>query len=440
LAIVDDGSDEIARRQLELGDLAGYEDEIMNRTVNAGGSAASWYVSSRTLDDTGRVRLAFLVPAELMTVGATFQLIALSIGGLLLLGLSAIIITRVSRGFTTPLERLSESARRVSAGDLSMTVEAPRGHEMAPFVDIYNGMLARLRELISNRSRLSRQAGMADLAAGVLHNVGNALTGVRTGVDLAQETLERMPIEHTRRLSQLLDGAKDDPARFFCEGGRGQRVPAFVRELASSLERSQRELRTELERASTAAEHASAAVRAQQRHARPIELVERCVVRDVVDDALNIAGVERRAEAITVHREYVDIEAWVDRHRLIQIVVNLATNACEAIEATGRGHGRLDVTVGYDPRRGVTVRLSDDGVGVAPKDRDRIFSMGHTTKEDGHGLGLHGSANLAAEMGGSLRMETPANGTGATFELRFPIRMPSRSPLELGRFVASRAG
>jgi signal transduction histidine kinase len=419
----------LTQRSLELGNFAGYDDTPNDEVVAAGPHAVSWYIDTRALDPASRVQLALLVPTSIMTVGARIALVALVVGALMLLVAAALIVARFGGAFIRPLERLSESARRVSVGDLSMRVEISEGHEMAPFAVIYNSMLDRLRELITNRSRLSRQAGMADIAASVLHNVGNALTGVRTGVELAEESLQRLPVRHARRLAELLEHNRADPGAFFGPGGRGERVPDFVRELATNLEHSHAETQHELRRAATSAEHAAAAVRAQQRHARPVDLVERCLVHEVVDDALNIAGIER-SEGIEVCRDYTRVEAWIDRHRLVQIVLNLANNARDAIASTERHRGRIDLVVSLDPGRGVRVRVIDDGIGVRPEDRDRIFSMGHTTKENGHGVGLHGSANLAAEMGGSLRLEIPANGVGATFELTLPLRMPSRSPLE----------
>jgi signal transduction histidine kinase len=73
------------------------------------------------------------------------------------------------------------------------------------------------------------------------------------------------------------------------------------------------------------------------------------------------------------------------------------------------GNGRLKITV------------EDNGVGIPRENLVRIFSHGFTTRKDGHGFGLHGSAIAAKEMGGSLTAHSDGPGLGACFTLELPI-------------------
>lgn len=426
-AYVQDAGAELHEVELSLPSYAGYEDEVKDTTVGKG--TQRWYLESRALDREGRVELAVLIPQAVIRREVDYALVTLIVGAIVIVGLMGVVVGWMYRRFIAPLERLSDSARRVSSGELGAEVPTADGHPMGPFIRNYNRMLERLRDLVTTRSELARQAGMAEIAVGVLHNVGNALTGVHAGVELTAEALDKLPVEHVERLADLLEKHRDGLPAFVGPGAKGEALPDFIRELATALRRSQVEIQAELDLAVTAAAHAGATVRAQQRNARLVERRERCSVPELIDDALSIARVE--GQGIEIERQDAELNAWVDRHRFVQVVVNLLTNARDAIRESQRRSGRISISAMNDRRGNVIVRVTDDGVGVKLEHRDRIFSMGHTTKVDGHGFGLHTSANYAREMGGDLRLETSANGMGATFELTVPGRLSSTSPLEM---------
>ncbi|MGB8693344.1 MAG: ATP-binding protein, partial [Steroidobacteraceae bacterium] len=72
----------------------------------------------------------------------------------------------------------------------------------------------------------------------------------------------------------------------------------------------------------------------------------------------------------------------------------------------------------------VHIAVSDNGVGISPENLTRIFSHGFTTKQEGHGFGLHSGALAAREMGGALRASSQGPGLGATFTLELPLNPP----------------
>jgi signal transduction histidine kinase len=96
-------------------------------------------------------------------------------------------------------------------------------------------------------------------------------------------------------------------------------------------------------------------------------------------------------------------------------------NATFACDETGRPDQRITVRIAGDPSR-VRISVSDNGVGIPAENLTRIFSHGFTTKQDGHGFGLHSGALAAKELGGSLSVQSDGPGHGATFTLELPCQ------------------
>jgi C4-dicarboxylate-specific signal transduction histidine kinase len=129
--------------------------------------------------------------------------------------------------------------------------------------------------------------------------------------------------------------------------------------------------------------------------------------------------------------------AFVDRHQVMQILVNLITNAKHALEDVARPDRRLAVSIGKIDG-GVRLEVRDNGAGIAPENLPKIFTHGFTTKKTGHGFGLHNSANAAQQMDGSLTAHSDGPGQGASFVLRMPVQYYEQ-PVE-GGLVAAEQG
>jgi signal transduction histidine kinase len=143
-----------------------------------------------------------------------------------------------------------------------------------------------------------------------------------------------------------------------------------------------------------------------------------------VEDAIQINAIALERQNISVLRDYHPIPPVVtDRHGVLQILINLISNARHAL-----GHDNPDtkliVTISTAGPDRVRVSVTDNGVGIPPENLSQIFSMGFTTRKDGHGFGLHSGANAATELGGSLMANSEGVGHGATFILELPIERP----------------
>ena len=110
----------------------------------------------------------------------------------------------------------------------------------------------------------------------------------------------------------------------------------------------------------------------------------------------------------------------VDRHKVLQILVNLIRNAKYACDDSG--HPDKVITLRIESGvPGVRISVIDNGIGIPSENMGRIFNHGFTTRESGHGFGLHSAALAAQELGGCLRAESDGPGRGAMFVLDLPL-------------------
>lgn len=105
---------------------------------------------------------------------------------------------------------------------------------------------------------------------------------------------------------------------------------------------------------------------------------------------------------------------------MLQILLNLLSNARRALEAVSPGQRRLVIRLWADSQW-LYLQVEDTGQGIAPEVRERLFTQGFSTRRDTHGLGLHSSALSARLMGGQLTLESPGVGQGATATLTLPL-------------------
>ena len=137
--------------------------------------------------------------------------------------------------------------------------------------------------------------------------------------------------------------------------------------------------------------------------------------------ALNRHGVE-------VVRDFEKVPPMnVEKHKILQILINLLRNAKYACDESGRADKRLTVRVANGRQR-LKISVIDNGVGIAPENLTRIFNHGFTTRKNGHGFGLHSGALAAREMGGSLTVQSEGPGQGAAFTLELPVTSPEERP------------
>jgi signal transduction histidine kinase len=272
----------------------------------------------------------------------------------------------------------------------------------------------------------SRKAGMAEVATGVLHNVGNVLNSINVSATCAGDRIKRSRISGVQKLAALLREHAGDLAGFFARDDRARQLPGYVETLARSLETEQHAVIEELGNLRHNVEHVREIVSMQQAYARVGGVVESVQTVDLAKDALLINEPSFQRHQIRLRRDFdAPATLLVDRHKVLQILVNLLSNAKRACQDAGtNGHSEVVFRI-HSPEQGRTCfEISDNGIGIPAENLTRIFVHGFTTHKDGHGFGLHNSALTAKELGGGLTVHSDGPGKGATFTLQLPNQPP----------------
>jgi PAS domain S-box-containing protein len=267
----------------------------------------------------------------------------------------------------------------------------------------------------------SRLAGIAEVATGVLHNLGNALNSVNTSAAMAADQLRKSKVPGVGKVAQLLLEQGDRLAEFFTTDPRGRQLPGYLEQLAALLQAERAESVRELEALQDSIDHIKQIVAAQQSYAHVSGIVEMAPPAELVEFALRISEASLGRHRVMVVREFSPAPSVrVERHKVLQILINLIRNAKEAINESLRPDKLLVLGIRTSPEGRAQIYVTDNGVGIAPENLTRMFSFGFTTKVNGHGFGLHTSANAAKEMGGSLEARSDGPGQGSTFILELP--------------------
>jgi len=321
-----------------------------------------------------------------------------------------------------------DAALRRSQDELERRVEERTGELRETNVRLNFEVESRKRsqqELESMQQRLmetSRQAGMAEVATGVLHNVGNVLNSVNVSATVLQDRLLKSKLSSLVNTADLLHAHADGLLTFLSEDPRGKRVPGFIVKLASYLTAEQEETLKELSVLAKNIEHIKEIVIMQQSYAKMSGVAEILSPTQLVEDALRMNEAALARHNVKVVREYAEVPpVSIDKHKALQILVNLIRNAKYALD-----HGTVDekllrIRIEASGPDKVSIVIQDNGVGIPQENLVKIFQHGFTTKRDGHGFGLHSGALAAKEMGGKLSVHSEGIGRGAQFLLELPI-------------------
>jgi signal transduction histidine kinase len=296
-------------------------------------------------------------------------------------------------------------------------------HQISTVLSV-NGLMREVREQNRRLLDTARQAGMAEVAVGALHNVGNLLNSVSVSAEEIRAAAESAGASGFAKASALLAEHAGDLPGFFDRDPRAALLPEYFARtgavLARELERVQAEAIELLDRTALIRE----SIRALQDHARAGQdqlLQERFELADVVLAALEIQRPHIERHRVQIRQELRDLPPiTAPRSKLVHVLVNLVKNAVEAMNATPEDARRLTLHAEREPAGGVVFEIGDVGEGIAPENLQRIFTYGFTTKREGHGFGLHTCANYMKQMGGSIEVRSAGKGQGTTFTLRLP--------------------
>ncbi|MBU3914279.1 GAF domain-containing sensor histidine kinase, partial [bacterium] len=276
-------------------------------------------------------------------------------------------------------------------------------------------LVAAQAELIEN----AHKAGMADIATGTLHNIGNILNSVKVSMEFIEKNYKIEFIENFKKANKLLRDNLDNIENFLVNDPKGRKLIRYYFLLEDSIEKDTNEVKSHIDRLSKKVDAIIDVVESQRSYAGAASLTENCHLSAIIEDALMMQQESLVENNIAIEKDFKDIQkVLIQKTKLIHILVNLITNAKEAMAEMPLDKRKLTFSV-FIENNNAYIKVKDTGVGIQLENLRKIFYHGFTTKEDGQGFGLHSSANYMAEMKG--RMWAESDGPGATFVLEFPI-------------------
>ncbi|MDJ0835923.1 MAG: PAS domain S-box protein [Acidobacteriota bacterium] len=283
----------------------------------------------------------------------------------------------------------------------------------------------RTRELESTRHELmeaAHQAGMADIASSVLHNVGNILNSVITASHTISKITSGDHLQSMARVNKLLKEVAN-PSH-----PKTKQVLDFYELVQELLEKEHDDVVDNNRQVNEQVQLIREVIMAQQSFASAEFQTEELHLEELVEDALKIQAHALQRHHVKVVRDFHKIPLVpVSKFKVIHTLINLVKNAVEAMTDLKTGQRVLTVSI---LRRGryVEISITDRGYGIPKENLKAVFTHGFSTKTSGHGFGLHSCANAMAEMGGSIQVESEGFQKGSTFILKFPVKKPRRLP------------
>jgi PAS domain S-box-containing protein len=314
------------------------------------------------------------------------------------------------------------------AGHPTSDQEGGEKYKSGILMDISNRKKAELEVQRLNEQLIltARQAGMADIATSILHNIGNVLNSVSVSLDVLKESLDRSQSIKIINIADLIKKNLHDLISYLSADAKGKLIPQYIIALSENIDKESKVTNAELENLKLYIMHLKEIVDSQNAISRVSGVKEYISIPEVVDNVLKMTGyfLDKNKE-IHIKTDYnFNKKVLFDKTKLTQILVNILQNAKESI-FLNKGTDKKEVSVLVKEtaeHSKLQIIIEDTGIGILPKNMTKIFSFGFSTKTNGHGFGLHASALAANEMGGNLTAKSQGEGKGATFILTLPLR------------------
>lgn len=271
----------------------------------------------------------------------------------------------------------------------------------------------------------ARRAGMADIATSTLHNIGNILNSINTSIGVISEKITHSEMDTLTELAKLFEKHNNDFNNFILEDSRGKNIPKFLPVIIHAVENERTLVASEIDELTKNVEHIRNIITVQQTMSTAIGLTEEVSIESLLEDALKLGKTSYEKVGIKVIRRYNPIQKVViDKVKLLQVIVNLIKNAVDALLESPSSTKKLIVEISEKNKENFIIKIIDSGIGITADNLNKIFTYGFTTKKNGHGFGLHSSANAVREMKGELFVESDGKEKGTTFTLILPYNLP----------------
>lgn len=301
---------------------------------------------------------------------------------------------------------------------------ADKTEELTATTEILTETLTQLHQMQDQLVFTARTAGKAEIAINVLHNVGNVLNSLNVSINVLAQKAEVSKATKLTRLADLISHHKEDLSDFISNDPKGKNVPNYLIQLSGALNEEIDSVKHELAVMAEDLDHVKRIISAQQTHARSESAFETVNLYELSHNAITILDdqiSQDNHEIINEIPENLVIEN--DKHRLLEILLNLLSNARDAIREHAPEIGVISLSVEIsEDQNTLDLKIKDNGIGISAETQEKLFRHGFTTKNEGHGFGLHSCANAAQALGGKLTLESPGVGHGATAILTLPMK------------------
>ncbi len=270
-------------------------------------------------------------------------------------------------------------------------------------------------ELVEN----AHKAGMADIAAGVLHNVGNILNSVNTSSAMITDTMKNSRLKMLKEANKMLRENFENIEEFITKDPKGKKLLEYYLRLEEPLEDEHKSVTDHSERLYEKIVLINDVISAQQSYASSGASNSTVDLPQIIRDTFTLYSSSIDRHGIVLEEDFEEVSlVSAQKTKLIHVLVNLIKNAKEAMTEKDMAERKLTLKLREDDES-VILEFSDTGYGVSKENLGKLFNQGFTTKEHGHGFGLHSSANYMQEMGGTIKAHSKGKGMGTTFILTF---------------------
>jgi PAS domain S-box-containing protein len=269
----------------------------------------------------------------------------------------------------------------------------------------------------------ARKVGMAEVATGVLHNVGNVLNSVSVTAESLQKRIRHSKISYLGDVVHLFEEHSNELGTFMTNEERGKKLPEFLANLSQELVDEQERCLEALEALTKHVQHVADIIQLQQSYSNTKGLVEPTSIAELIDDAIQINAEAISRNKVELRREITEMpNILLDRHKVLQIMTNLISNAIYALSKSNNNEKILTISVKEPESDNFEIEVCDNGIGISKENMTRIFEHGFTTKSKGHGFGLHSTALSVNELNGSIKAHSDGIGNGAVFTVKLPFK------------------
>jgi PAS domain S-box-containing protein len=282
---------------------------------------------------------------------------------------------------------------------------------------------AKLKAAQEKLLETARKVGMAEVATGVLHNVGNVLNSVSVTAESIQKRIRTSKVSYLCDAVNLFEQHSSDLTTFLTSEERGKKLPLFLANLSNELIDEQGKCLESLEELTKHIQHVADIIQLQQSYSKTKGLTEPTSIAELIEDAIRINAEALSRNNIDVRRDFTELPAMLlDRHKVLQILTNLISNAIYALSKSSNGEKILSISVQNSKEGHIKIEVRDNGVGIPEENLTRIFEHGFTTKKKGHGFGLHSTALSVNELNGSITAGSDGPEKGAAFTIELPFK------------------